>query len=74
MKVTVQVPDEIINDLKAQAKAERKSVSSLVAHCIDYYVNEKKKKSAIKGFVKMAGKTKVDENALKTLEKWRAGK
>jgi hypothetical protein len=74
MKVTVQVPDEIMSDLKAQAKAERKSVSSLVADCIDYYVSEKKKKSAIKGFVKMAGKTKVDEKALKTLEKWRAGK
>jgi hypothetical protein len=74
MKVTVQVPDEIINDLKAQAKAERKSVSSLVGSCIEYYVNEKKKKSAIKGFVKMAGKTKVEETALETLESWRAEK
>jgi hypothetical protein len=74
MKVTVQVPDEIINDLKAQAKAEGKSVSSLVGSCIEYYVREKNKKSAIKGFVKMAGKTKVDENAIETLESWRAEK
>jgi len=74
MKITVQIPDEIVNDLKAQAKAERKSVSGLVADCIGYYVKEKKKKSAIKGFVKMAGKTNVEENALATLEEWRAGK
>ena len=74
MKVTVQVPDEIISDLKAQAKAERKSVSALVGSCIEYYVSEKKKKSAIKGFVKMAGKTQVDENAIETLESWRAEK
>lgn len=74
MKITVQVPDEIINDLKTQAEAERKSVSALVADCIGYYVNEKKKKGALKGFVKMAGKTKVEENAVETLERWRTEK
>ncbi|MDR2017288.1 MAG: hypothetical protein LBQ00_00105 [Syntrophobacterales bacterium] len=72
MKVTVQIPDGISDDLKAQAKAERKSVSELVAHCITYYIGERKKKSALKGFVKMAGKTHVDGDTLETLERWRA--
>ena len=44
MRVTVNVPDKAVHDLKVHATRERKSVSSLVTEFIEHGIREKKKK------------------------------
>ncbi len=45
MRVTINVPDRVVHDLKIHATKERKSVSSLVTEFIEYGIEDKKKKS-----------------------------
>jgi hypothetical protein len=72
MRVTVNVPDRVVHDLKIQAAKERKSVSSLVSEFIEGGIKIKGKRSAKASLLKMAGQAKVDKKALKMLDEMRS--
>jgi len=72
MRVTVNVPDRVVQDLKIHATIERKSVSSLVTEFIEYGIKDKKRRTAKQNILQMIGKVKVDKNALKMLDELRS--
>ena len=72
MRVTANIPDRVVQDLKIQATKERKSVSSLVTEFIEYGIKDKKKKDAKASLLKLIGKVRVDNNALKMLDEMRS--
>jgi hypothetical protein len=72
MRVTANVPDRVVQDLKIQATKERKSVSSLVTEFIEYGIKDKNKKAAKASILQMIGKVKIDQNALEMLEQMRS--
>ena len=72
MRVTANIPDRVVQDLKIQAAKERKSVSSLVTEFIEYGIKDKKKKAARESILQMIGKVKIDQNALEMLEQMRS--
>ena len=72
MRVTVNVPDRVVQDLKIHATIERKSVSSLVTEFIEYGIKDKKRRTAKHNILQMIGKVKVDKNALKMLDELRS--
>jgi len=72
MRVTANIPERVVQDLKIQATKERKSVSSLVTEFIEYGIKDKKKKDAKASLLKLIGKARVDNNALKMLDEMRS--
>jgi hypothetical protein len=72
MRVTVNVPDRLVHDLKINVTKERKSVSSLVTEFIEYGIKDKKRRAAKQNILQMIGKVKVDKNALKMLDELRS--
>ena len=72
MRVTANVPDRVVRDLKIQATKERKSVSSLITEFIEYGIKDKKKKAAKASLLKLIGKARVNDNALKILDEMRS--
>ncbi len=72
MRVTANIPERVVQDLKIQATKERKSVSSLVTEFIEYGIKDKKKKDAKASLLKLIGKVRVDNNALKMLDEMRS--
>jgi antitoxin VapB len=71
MRVTINVPDRVVHDLKIHATKERKSVSSLVTEFIEYGIKDKKRRATKQNILQMIGKVKVDKNALKMLDELR---
>jgi len=72
MRVTINVPDRIVHDLKTHATKERKSVSSLVTEFIEYGIKDKKRRAAKESILQMIGKVKVNKEALTMLHKMRS--
>ncbi len=72
MRVTVNVPEKVARDLKLYAGTEHKSVSFLVTEFIERGISDKKKRAARNNILKMIGKVKVDESALKVLDEIRS--
>lgn len=72
MRVTANVPDRVVQDLKIQATKERKSVSSLITEFIELGIKDKKKKAAKASLLKLIGKARVNDNALKILDDMRS--
>ena len=72
MRVTANIPDRVVQDLKIQATKERKSVSSLITEFIEYGIKDKKKKAAKASLLKLIGKARVNDNALKMLDEMRS--
>lgn len=72
MRVTINVPDRVVHDLKIHAIKERKSVSSLVTEFIEYGIEDKKRRAAKQNILQMIGKVKVHKNALNMLDELRS--
>ena len=72
MRLTANMPDRVIQELKVQASLEQKSVSSLVTEIIEFGLRNKKKRSAKTDLLKMIGKLNMDPKTLKMLEDMRA--
>jgi plasmid stability protein len=72
MRVTVNVPDRVVHDLKIHAAKERKSVSSLVTEFIENGIKDKKRRAAKQNILQMIGKVNVDKKALKMLDELRS--
>jgi hypothetical protein len=72
MRVTANIPDRVVQELKIQATKERKSVSSLVTEFIEVGIKDNKRKAAKASILQMIGKVKIDKDALKMLEQMRS--
>lgn len=71
MRITTHIPDPIARDAKILAENEKKSVSSIIAEALAYYITEKRKKKLGKRILEMAGKVKVSPDIHKELERGR---
>ncbi len=71
MRITAHLPDPIARDAKTMAENEKKSVSSIVAEAVTYYIAEKKRKRLGRKVLEMAGKVRISPNVYKELKKGR---
>ena len=71
MRITTHLPDSVARDAKTMAENEKKSVSSIVAEAITYYIAEKKRKRLGRKVLEMAGKVRISPDVYKELEKGR---
>jgi len=70
-RITTHLPDPIARDAKTMAENEKKSVSSIIAEAVTYYIAEKKKKRLGRKVLEMAGKVRISPDVYKELEKGR---
>jgi hypothetical protein len=68
MRVTVHIKDSLNDDIKRITANEHKSVSSLIAESVEYYIREKKRRKAGMDLLELAGKAYVAEDVLKILD------
>ena len=71
MRITTHIPDPLARDAKIMAENEKKSVSSIIAEALAYYLTEKRKKKLGRKVLEMAGKVRVSPEVYKELEKGR---
>jgi len=71
MRITTHIPDPLAKDTKIIAENERKSVSSIIAEALTYYITEKRKKRLGRKVLEIAGKARVSPDVHKELEKGR---
>jgi metal-responsive CopG/Arc/MetJ family transcriptional regulator len=71
MRITTHIPDPLARDAKIMAENEKKSVSSIIAEALAYYITEKRKKKLGRKVLEMAGKVKVHPEVHKELERGR---
>jgi metal-responsive CopG/Arc/MetJ family transcriptional regulator len=71
MRITTHIPDQIARDAKMMAENEKKSVSSIIAEAVTYYIAEKKKRRLGRKVLEIAGRVRVSPDAHRELEKGR---
>ncbi|MCX6558415.1 MAG: hypothetical protein NTW95_13465 [Candidatus Aminicenantes bacterium] len=71
MRLSVSISERLGKTVKNVAENEKKSVSSLTAEALLYYLQEKKKKKLGYQLLALAGKSEVDKDIHKFLEKSR---
>jgi metal-responsive CopG/Arc/MetJ family transcriptional regulator len=71
MRITTHIPDPLARDAKIMAENEKKSVSSIIAEALAYYITEKRKKKLGRKVLEIAGKARVSPDVHRELEKGR---
>jgi len=71
MRITTHIPDPLARDAKIMAENEKKSVSSIIAEALSYYITEKEKKRLGRKVLEIAGKVRVSPEVHKELERRR---
>ena len=71
MRITTHLPDPLARDAKIMAENEKKSVSSIIAEALAYYITEKRKKKLGRKVLEIAGKVRVSPEVHKELERGR---
>jgi metal-responsive CopG/Arc/MetJ family transcriptional regulator len=71
MRITAHIPDPLARDTKIMAENEKKSVSSIIAEALAYYITEKRKKKLGRKVLEIAGKVRVSPEVHKELERGR---
>lgn len=71
MRITTHIPDPLARDAKMMAENEKKSVSSIIAEALAYYITEKRKKKLGRKVLEMVGKVQVSPDIHKELERGR---
>ena len=72
MRITVHLPDTLEKEMRTTAQNEKKSISSLVAEAVQYYVRDIKRKKQGKNVLKLIGKATISPDILDELESERA--
>jgi hypothetical protein len=67
MRLTIHIPESTEKNLKTYAANHHKSVSSIVAESIDFYIQQQKKARAVQAVRDMIGTVKVKREALDDL-------
>lgn len=68
MRVTVHLIEALNEEIKRLAANEHKSVSRLIGESVEFYIKEKKRKELGNKVLELAGKVKVDSEALRYLD------
>ena len=68
MRLTIHIPDTLEKEIKLSAQSEKKSVSSLVAEAVQYYIHDTKRKKQGKKILDLIGKAKLSPDILLELE------
>ena len=68
MRLTVHIPDDLGDILRAEAANAGVSVSSMAAEALDSYLKRKKKAEAGGRLLALIGRSKVADDALDQLE------
>jgi metal-responsive CopG/Arc/MetJ family transcriptional regulator len=68
MRVTVHLKEILNEEIKRLAANEHKSVSMLIGESVEFYIKEKKRKELGNKVLELAGKVKVDSEALRYLD------
>lgn len=71
MRITTHIPDQIARDAKMMAENEKKSVSSIIAEAVTYYIAEKRKRRLGRKVLQIAGRVRVSPDVHRELEKGR---
>jgi len=71
MRITTHIPDTLARDAKILAENEKRSVSSIIAEALTYYITEKRKKKLGRKVLEIAGKVRVSSEVHKELERGR---
>jgi len=71
MRITVHIPDALARDTKIMAENEKKSVSSIIAEALAYYITTKRKKKLGRKVLEIAGRVRISPEIHKELEKGR---
>jgi metal-responsive CopG/Arc/MetJ family transcriptional regulator len=71
MRITTHIPDPLARDAKIMAENEKKSVSSIIAEALAYYITEKRKKRLGRKVLEIVGKVRVSPEVHKELERGR---
>jgi metal-responsive CopG/Arc/MetJ family transcriptional regulator len=71
MRLSVSISEQLAKTVKNVAENEKKSISSLTAEALFYYLQEKKKKKLGYKLLALAGKSKVAGDIYKLLEESR---
>ena len=71
MRITTHIPDLLVRDAKIMVENEKKSVSSIIAEALAYYITEKRKKKLGRKVLEIAGKARVSPEVHKELERGR---
>lgn len=71
MRVTVHIKESLNEEIKRLAANEHKSVSMLVGESVEFFIKEKKRRTIGNKVLKLAGKVKVDSDALRCLDEGR---
>jgi len=71
MRITVHVPEKIGKEVQRLAENEKKSVSSVVARSIEFFIEEKRRRQLGEWVLKLAGKTKVAYDIFNELHRGR---
>ncbi|MBI4320255.1 MAG: ribbon-helix-helix protein, CopG family [Chloroflexi bacterium] len=67
MRITVHVPDEIAKEVQRLAANEQRSVSSVVAQSVEFFIKERNRRRLGRKVLDLAGKTGVTADALEQL-------
>jgi metal-responsive CopG/Arc/MetJ family transcriptional regulator len=71
MRITVHVPERVGKEVQRLAENEKKSVSSVVAQSIEFFINEKKRRHLGEQVLKLAGETKIADDIFDELHRER---
>jgi metal-responsive CopG/Arc/MetJ family transcriptional regulator len=71
MRITTHIPDPLARDAKIMAENEKKSVSSIIAEALAYYITEKRKKKLGRKVLEIVGKVRVSPGVHKELQRGR---
>ena len=67
MRITVHLSDKLGKEAQRLAENENKSVSSVVAQSIEFFISEKKRRLAGERVLRLAGNTRVADDAFDEL-------
>ena len=68
MRVTINIPDDILKEAKKYAKEHAKSVSAVTTEAVQKYMAACKKVEAGKELLELAGRIKIADHVYKELE------
>jgi hypothetical protein len=71
IRITVNIPGNLAEDLKRTAVRERVSVSRLTTDAVEYYLMEKRRRTLGKKVLDLAGRARVAPEVLDILEEGR---
>lgn len=67
MRITVHIPDEIGKEIQRVASNDKRSLSSVVAQSIEFFIKERKRKQLGNRVLELAGNTRLSPDALEHL-------